>query len=161
MQATARIRHTLARLRWGRANTGEPHTLVRVAAQQRWSPADVGLHALVDAVLGALGAGDIGDHFPPHDPQWRGAPSVRFAGHARDLVAAAGGVIGNLDVTLACEQPRIGRHRAAMVASIAEAFSVEAGRVSVKATTTERLGFLGRGEGIACLAVATLRLPAS
>ncbi len=125
------------------------------------SDADVGLHALVDAVLGALGAGDIGDHFPPHDPQWRGAPSVLFAGHARDLVAAAGGVIGNLDVTLACEQPRIGPHRAAMVASIAEAFSVEVGRVGVKATTTERLGFLGRGEGIACLAVATLRLPAS
>ena len=123
------------------------------------SDADVGLHALVDAVLGALGAGDIGDHFPPGDAQWRGADSLRFADHARSLVVAADGVISHLDVTLACEQPRIGPHRAAMVAAIAGAFGVEAGRVNVKATTTERLGFLGRGEGIACLAVATLRLP--
>ena len=123
------------------------------------SDADVGLHALVDAVLGALGAGDIGDHFPPSDPQWRDADSVRFANHARSLVAAAGGVISHLDVTLGCEQPRIGPHRSAMVARIAEAFGVETGRVNVKATTTERLGFLGRGEGIAGLAVATLRLP--
>ena len=124
------------------------------------SDADVGLHALVDAVLGALGAGDIGDHFPPGDAQWRGAPSVRFADHARGLVAAAGGVISHLDVTLACEQPRIGPHRAAMVAAVADAFGIETVRVNVKATTTERLGFLGRGEGIAALAVATLRLPA-
>ena len=125
------------------------------------SDADVGLHALVDAVLGALGAGDIGDHFPPGDSQWSGADSVLFAEHARGLVAAAGGVISHLDVTLACEQPRIGPHRAAMVSRLAEAFGVERGRVNVKATTTERLGFLGRGEGIAALAVATLRLPAS
>ena len=125
------------------------------------SDADVGLHALVDAVLGALGAGDIGDHFPPDDPQWRDADSTLFAAHARGLVAAAGGVISHLDVTLACEQPRIGPHRAAMVARVAEAFGIESGRVNVKATTTERLGFLGRGEGIAALAVATLRLPAS
>ena len=123
------------------------------------SDADVGLHALVDAVLGALGAGDIGDHFPPGDARWRGVSSVRFADHARGLVVAAGGVISHLDVTLACEQPRIGPHRAAMVAAIAGAFGVAAGRVNVKATTTERLGFLGRGEGIAALAVATLRLP--
>jgi 2-C-methyl-D-erythritol 4-phosphate cytidylyltransferase/2-C-methyl-D-erythritol 2,4-cyclodiphosphate synthase len=123
------------------------------------SDADVGLHALVDAVLGALGAGDIGDHFPPDDPQWRGAASIQFCEHAHGLVAVAGGVIGHLDVTLACEQPRIGPHRTAMVGSIAQAFGIEAGRVSVKATTTERLGFLGRGEGIAALAVATLRLP--
>ena len=123
------------------------------------SDADVGLHALGDAVLGALGAGDIGDHFPPDEPQWRGAASSLFAEHARDLAATAGGVISHLDVTLACEQPRIGPHRAAMVANIAKAFGVERGRVSVKATTTERLGFLGRGEGIAALAVATLRLP--
>lgn len=123
------------------------------------SDADVGLHALVDAVLGALGAGDIGDHFPPSDQQWRDADSVRFADHARGLVAAVGGVISHLDVTLACEQPRIAPHRAAMVARIAAAFGVESGRVNVKATTTERLGFLGRGEGIAALAVATLRLP--
>ena len=123
------------------------------------SDADVGLHALVDAVLGALGAGDIGDHFPPDDPQWRGAASIQFCEHAHGLVAVAGGVIGHLDVTLACEQPRIGPHRTAMVGSIAQAFGIEAGRVSVEATTTERLGFLGRGEGIAALAVATLRLP--
>ena len=123
------------------------------------SDADVGLHALVDAVLGALGAGDIGDHFPPGDARWRGVSSVRFADHARGLVVAAGGVISHLDVTLACEQPRIGPHRAAMVAAIAGAFGVAVGRVNVKATTTERLGFLGRGEGIAALAVATLRLP--
>jgi len=124
------------------------------------SDADVGLHALVDAVLGALGAGDIGDHFPPDDPQWRGAASAQFAGHAGDLVTAAGGVISHLDVTLACEQPRISLHRAAMVDCVAQAFGVASGRVSVKATTTERLGFLGRGEGIAALAVATLRVPA-
>lgn len=123
------------------------------------SDADVGLHALVDAVFGALGAGDIGDHFPPGDPQWRGAASVLFAERAASLVAAAGGVISHLDVTLACEQPRIGPHRAAMTSRVAEAFGIEIGRVNVKATTTERLGFLGRGEGIAGLAVATLRLP--
>lgn len=123
------------------------------------SDADVGLHALVDAVLGALGAGDIGDHFPPDDPQWRGVDSMRFAEHASALVTAAGGVISHLDITLACEQPRIGPHRAAMVTRIAEAFNIETRRVNVKATTTERLGFLGRGEGIAGLAVATLRLP--
>jgi len=123
------------------------------------SDADCGLHALTDAVLGALGAGDIGVHFPPSDPQWRGAPSHRFLRHAADLVAQADGSIAHVDVTLICESPKIGPHRAAMVARIAEILGVDAQRVSVKATTTEGLGFTGRGEGIAAQAVATLRLP--
>ena len=123
------------------------------------SDADVGLHALVDAVLGAMGAGDIGHHFPPSDPQWKGADSMVFATGARKLVAEAGGVIDHLDVTNACEAPKVGPHRAAMTARIAEAFGVETRQVNVKATTTERLGFVGRGEGIAAMAVATLRLP--
>ncbi len=123
------------------------------------SDADAGLHALVDAVLGALGAGDIGAMFPPGDAEWRGADSGVFAARARDLVAATGGTIAHLDVTLTCEAPRIGPHRATMAARIGELFGVEPARVSVKATTTDQLGFLGRGEGIAALAVATLRLP--
>ncbi|MBU6505995.1 MAG: bifunctional 2-C-methyl-D-erythritol 4-phosphate cytidylyltransferase/2-C-methyl-D-erythritol 2,4-cyclodiphosphate synthase [Alphaproteobacteria bacterium] len=123
------------------------------------SDADCGLHALTDAILGALGAGDIGVHFPPSDPQWRGAPSHRFLRHAADLVAKAGGGIAHVDVTLICESPKVGPHRAAMVARIAEILALDATRVSVKATTTERLGFTGRGEGIAAQAVATLRLP--
>ena len=123
------------------------------------SDADCGLHALTDAILGALGAGDIGVHFPPSDPQWRGAPSHRFLRHAADLVAKVGGSIAHVDVTLICESPKIGLHRAAMVARIAEILALDVRRVSVKATTTERLGFTGRGEGIAAQAVATLRLP--
>jgi 2-C-methyl-D-erythritol 4-phosphate cytidylyltransferase / 2-C-methyl-D-erythritol 2,4-cyclodiphosphate synthase len=123
------------------------------------SDADVGLHALTDAILGALGAGDIGQHFPPSDPKWRGAPSHLFLSHAGALVASAGGRIAHLDVTLICERPKIGPHRDAMVARIAEILALERGRVSVKATTTEGLGFTGRGEGIAAQAVATLRLP--
>ncbi len=123
------------------------------------SDADVGLHALTDAILGALGAGDIGLHFPPGDPQWRGAPSRRFLRHAAGLVAAAGGSIGHVDVTLICERPKIGPHRAAMVARIAEILALDPSRVSVKATTTEGLGFTGRSEGIAAQAIATLRLP--
>lgn len=123
------------------------------------SDADCGLHALTDAILGALGAGDIGVHFPPSDPQWRGAPSHRFLRHAADLVAKVGGSIAHVDVTLICESPKIGLHRAAMVAHIAEILALDVRRVSVKATTTERLGFTGRGEGIAAQAVATLRLP--
>ena len=109
--------------------------------------------------MGALGAGDIGQHFPPGDPQWRGAPSHRFLSHAAGLVGAAGGSIGHVDVTLICERPRIGPHRAAMVARIAEILVSYPRRVSVKATTTEGLGFTGRGEGIAAQAIATLRLP--
>ncbi len=124
------------------------------------SDADAGLHALVDAVLGALGAGDIGAHVPPGDPEWADADSGVFAARTARMVGDAGGVIAHLDVTIACEQPRVGPHRTAMAARVAELFGVDAGRVSVKATTTERLGFLGRGEGVAALAVATLRLPA-
>jgi 2-C-methyl-D-erythritol 4-phosphate cytidylyltransferase/2-C-methyl-D-erythritol 2,4-cyclodiphosphate synthase len=123
------------------------------------SDADVGLHALTDALLGALGAGDIGMHFPPSDPAWRGAASDRFLRHAADLVAKAGGMIAHVDVTLICERPKVGPHRAAMVARIAGILGIAAARVSVKATTTEGLGFAGRGEGIAASAVATIRLP--
>jgi len=123
------------------------------------SDADVGLHALVDAILGALGEGDIGQHFPPSDPQWRGADSGLFAAHARGRVAARGGRIVNLDVTLICEAPKIGPHRPAMTARLAELFGLDAARVNVKATTTERLGFTGRGEGIAAQATATVALP--
>jgi len=123
------------------------------------SDADVGLHALVDAILGALAAGDIGEHFPPSDPQWRGADSALFAARARDLVAARGGRIVNVDVTLVCERPKIGPYRLAMTARLAGLLGIETDRVSVKATTTERLGFTGRGEGIAAQATATLALP--
>jgi 2-C-methyl-D-erythritol 4-phosphate cytidylyltransferase/2-C-methyl-D-erythritol 2,4-cyclodiphosphate synthase len=123
------------------------------------SDADVGLHALTDAVLGAIGAGDIGMHFPPSDPQWKGASSDRFLAHAVELVRAKGGGIAALDVTIICERPKIGPHRAAMVERVAAICGVAADRVSVKATTTEKLGFTGRGEGIAAQAVATVRLP--
>ena len=123
------------------------------------SDADVALHALTDAILGALGAGDIGDHFPPSDPQWRGAASSLFVEHVRDLVEQAGGRIAHVDLTLICEAPRIGPHRAAMRERIAALLRLPVGRVSVKATTTERLGFAGRGEGIAAQAVATVALP--
>ena len=123
------------------------------------SDADVGLHALTDALLGAIGAGDIGMHFPPSDAKWRGAPSHRFLRHAADLIAAEGGVIAHADVTLICERPKIGPHREAMAARIAEILGLAHGRVSVKATTTEKLGFTGREEGIAAQAIATVRLP--
>ena len=125
------------------------------------SDADVGLHALTDAILGALAAGDIGSHFPPSDPQWRGADSALFLRHAVGMVRERGGVIAHVDVTLICERPKIGPHREAMVARMAELLDLAPDRVSVKATTTERLGFTGRGEGIAAQAVATIRLPAS
>ena len=120
------------------------------------SDADVALHAVVDAVLGAAGAGDIGQHFPPSDPQWRGAPSSRFVEHAVALAHAAGYRIGNVDLTIVCEAPKIGPHRDAMRARLAELMGVAIEAVNVKATTTERLGFAGRGEGIAAQAVATL-----
>lgn len=122
------------------------------------SDADVGLHALTDALLGAIVAGDIGDHFPPSDPQWKGAPSPLFLEHARKLVEAAGGAIEHVDVTIICEAPRIGPHREAMRERIGELLRLPLGRVSVKATTTERLGFTGRSEGIAAQAVATVRV---
>ncbi len=120
------------------------------------SDADVGIHALVDALLGAVGAGDIGQHFPPSDPQWKGAPSSRFLEHAVDLVHKEGYRVGNLDVTLICEAPKIGPHRDAMRSVIAALAGIDAGAVNVKATTTEALGFAGRGEGIAAQAVATV-----
>jgi 2-C-methyl-D-erythritol 4-phosphate cytidylyltransferase/2-C-methyl-D-erythritol 2,4-cyclodiphosphate synthase len=123
------------------------------------SDADVALHALTDAVLGALADGDIGAHFPPGDPQWRGAPSSRFLGFAVDRVKARGGSIVHLDLAIVAEAPKIGPHRDAMRARIAEIAGIEIGRVGVKATTNERLGFLGRGEGIAAIATATIRLP--
>jgi len=124
------------------------------------SDADVGLHALTDAILGALGAGDIGSHFPPSDPQWKGVDSGVFLTHARDLVTARGGRIVHLDLTLICEAPKVGPYRAAMVERIAELLDLPAERISVKATTTEKLGFTGRGEGIAAQALATIALPA-
>ncbi len=124
------------------------------------SDADVALHAMVDAMLGALADGDIGSHFPPSDPQWRGAPSDRFLAYARDRVMARGGRIDHVDLTIICEAPKIGPHRDAMRARIGAILDVPIERVSVKATTTERLGFAGRREGIAAQAVATLSLPA-
>ena len=123
------------------------------------SDADVGLHALTDAVLGALADGDIGSHFPPSDPQWRGASSDRFFVFAVERVKARGGMIAHLDLTIVCETPKVGPHRDAMRGNIARLAGIEAGRVAVKATTSERLGFTGRGEGIYAHATATVRLP--
>jgi 2-C-methyl-D-erythritol 4-phosphate cytidylyltransferase / 2-C-methyl-D-erythritol 2,4-cyclodiphosphate synthase len=120
------------------------------------SDADVGMHALTDAIYGALAEGDIGQHFPPSDPQWKGAASDIFLAHAIELARSKGYEMANCDVTLVCEQPRIGPHAGAMRAELARIMGVDAERVSVKATTSERLGFTGREEGIAALAVATL-----
>jgi len=124
------------------------------------SDADVVLHAVTDALLGTIGAGDIGMHFPPSDPQWRGAASARFLEHAADLLAAQGGVIDFVDVTIICEAPKVGPHREAIRASIAAILGLRESQISVKATTTERLGFTGRGEGMAAQAIATVRMPA-
>ena len=124
------------------------------------SDADVVLHAITDALLGASGDGDIGQHFPPSDPQWKGASSDRFLAHAASLVRQRGGIIDHIDCTVICEAPKVGPHRAAMRARVAEILGVNEGAVSIKATTTERLGFTGRGEGIAAQAIATVRLPA-
>lgn len=123
------------------------------------SDADVALHALTDAILGAIGAGDIGVHFPPGDPQWKGAASAVFLAHAVSLVQARAGSIVHLDLTIVCERPKIGPHRAAMLQKIASIVGVDESRISIKATTTEGLGFTGRGEGIAAQAVATVALP--
>jgi len=123
------------------------------------SDADVGLHALTDAILGAIAQGDIGQHFPPSDPQWKGAPSRIFLEHAGKLVRSMGGEIINLDVTLICEAPRIGPHRILMQQRIEQILGLPPGRVSVKATTTEGLGFAGRSEGIAAQAVASVSAP--
>jgi 2-C-methyl-D-erythritol 4-phosphate cytidylyltransferase/2-C-methyl-D-erythritol 2,4-cyclodiphosphate synthase len=124
------------------------------------SDADVALHALTDAILGALGDGDIGQHFPPSDARWKNADSAAFLEHAVGLVAARGGMLAHCDVTIICEAPKIGPHREAMRARIAGIAGIGIDRVSVKATTTEKLGFTGRREGIAAQAVATVRLPA-
>jgi 2-C-methyl-D-erythritol 4-phosphate cytidylyltransferase/2-C-methyl-D-erythritol 2,4-cyclodiphosphate synthase len=123
------------------------------------SDADVGLHALVDAILGALADGDIGSHFPPSDSQWKGAASDKFLAFAVERVAARGGRIAHLDLTIVCETPKIGPHRDAIRERIANICSLGIGRVAVKATTSEKLGFTGRGEGIAAYATATVRLP--
>ncbi|MGA9659061.1 MAG: bifunctional 2-C-methyl-D-erythritol 4-phosphate cytidylyltransferase/2-C-methyl-D-erythritol 2,4-cyclodiphosphate synthase [Asticcacaulis sp.] len=122
------------------------------------SDADAGLHALTDALLGAAGLGDIGDHFPPTDPQWKGASSDIFLKHAAGLIRARGGEIVNLDITLICEQPKIKPHREAMRQRVADIVSIPVDRVSIKATTTEKMGFTGRGEGLAAQAVCLIAL---
>ena len=122
------------------------------------SDADVAMHALTDAIYGALAEGDIGDHFPPSDPQWKGARSDIFLAHARERVAARAGALVNVDVTIICEEPKVGPHREAMRARLAEILDIDPSRVAVKATTTEGLGFPGRREGIAAMASATVRL---
>jgi 2-C-methyl-D-erythritol 4-phosphate cytidylyltransferase/2-C-methyl-D-erythritol 2,4-cyclodiphosphate synthase len=135
---------------------------VRIAHTQALtghSDADVGLHALVDALLGALADGDIGSHFPPSDPQWKGAASDRFLTFAVERVRQRGGIIAHLDLNIVCEMPKIGPHRDAIRGNIARIAGIDAGRVAVKATTSERLGFTGRGEGIVAYATATVRLP--
>jgi 2-C-methyl-D-erythritol 4-phosphate cytidylyltransferase/2-C-methyl-D-erythritol 2,4-cyclodiphosphate synthase len=123
------------------------------------SDADVALHALTDALLGAIGAGDIGLHFPPSEAKWKGASSDRFLRHAVDLILGLGGKIINVDVTIICERPKVGPYRAAMISRLAKIMGVESGRISVKATTTEGLGFTGRREGIAAQATAMVRIP--
>ena len=120
------------------------------------SDADVALHAIVDALLGAIANGDIGSHFPPSDPQWKGASSDRFLAHAARLVTDAGYAVGNIDLTIICEAPKIGPHRQAMRERIADLLGVDINAISVKATTTERLGFTGRGEGIVAQAIASV-----
>jgi 2-C-methyl-D-erythritol 4-phosphate cytidylyltransferase/2-C-methyl-D-erythritol 2,4-cyclodiphosphate synthase len=124
------------------------------------SDADVGIHALCDAIYGALAEGDIGRHFPPTEADWKDADSARFLRHAAGRIAARGGRLANADVTLICERPKITPHAPAMIARLAALLDVPDGLISVKATTTERLGFTGRGEGIAAQAVATVLLPA-
>jgi 2-C-methyl-D-erythritol 4-phosphate cytidylyltransferase/2-C-methyl-D-erythritol 2,4-cyclodiphosphate synthase len=135
---------------------------VKIASDRKLdghSDADVALHAIVDAILGALGEGDIGQHFPPSDAKWKGAPSRLFVEHAASLVRARGGAIAHVDVTIVCERPKVSPHRAAMRSALAAMLGVAEDRISVKATTTEGLGLTGRGEGIAAQAVATIRLP--
>jgi 2-C-methyl-D-erythritol 4-phosphate cytidylyltransferase / 2-C-methyl-D-erythritol 2,4-cyclodiphosphate synthase len=124
------------------------------------SDADVGIHALCDAIYGALAEGDIGRHFPPSEATWKDADSARFLAHAAERIAARRGLLANADVTLICERPKIAPHAAAMAARLAAILGTDTSRISVKATTTEKLGFTGRGEGIAAQAVATVLLPA-
>jgi 2-C-methyl-D-erythritol 4-phosphate cytidylyltransferase/2-C-methyl-D-erythritol 2,4-cyclodiphosphate synthase len=133
--------------------------IVHAKALVGHSDADVLLHALTDAVLGAIADGDIGKHFPPSDPAWRGASSDRFLAHAAALVANRGGRIAHLDATVLCETPKIGPHAETIRTNIAKIAGIQMNRVGLKATTTEGLGFLGRGEGIAAMATATVRLP--
>ena len=123
---------------------------------QGHSDADVGLHTITDAIYGALAQGDIGQHFPPSDPQWKGVASHVFLEHARDLAGEMGFAISNVDCTLICEEPKIGPHALAMRQKVSELLDIPMARVSVKATTSEQLGFTGRREGIACMATATL-----
>ena len=123
------------------------------------SDADVALHALTDAILGAIGEGDIGIHFPPSDMQWRGAASTVFLKHAGELVARAGGRIVNLDVTIVAEAPRIAEHVPAMQRVIADTLGIAASRIAIKATTSERIGFVGREEGIVAMASASVEVP--
>ncbi|MEY8839201.1 2-C-methyl-D-erythritol 2,4-cyclodiphosphate synthase, partial [Cribrihabitans sp. XS_ASV171] len=120
------------------------------------SDADVGMHAVTDAIYGALAEGDIGRHFPPSDPQWKGAASEIFLAHASDLARERGYALSNIDCTLICERPKVGPHAAAMQDALARICGIDADRVSVKATTSERLGFTGREEGIAAIATAAL-----
>ena len=133
-----------------------PHTM----GLDGHSDADVGLHALCDAIYGALAEGDIGRHFPPSQMQWKDADSTRFLIHAAGRIAARGGMLANADVTLICERPKITPHAPAMIAKVAELLGVPEDRVSVKATTTERLGFPGREEGIAAQAAVSILVPA-
>ena len=125
-------------------------------ALQGHSDADVGWHAVADAIYGALAEGDIGRHFPPSDPQWKGAESAVFLRHAAGLAGKRGFRVAHIDLTLICEYPKIGPHATDMIARTSDVIGVETGRISVKATTSERLGFTGRGEGIAALATVTL-----
>jgi 2-C-methyl-D-erythritol 4-phosphate cytidylyltransferase / 2-C-methyl-D-erythritol 2,4-cyclodiphosphate synthase len=147
--------------RWGEGNSvwlcgvEIPHDKTLIGH----SDADAGLHALTDAILGAAGLGDIGDHFPPTDPQWKGAPSDLFLKHAVDLVTAKGGQIVNVDITLICERPKVKPYREAMRARLSDILGIAHDRVSVKATTTETMGFTGREEGLAAQAVCTIALP--
>ncbi len=122
------------------------------------SDADVVLHAITDALLGAAALGDIGQHFPPSDPQWKGAESCLFLAHAAAIIRDRGGIIDHVDCTIICEAPKVGPYREPMQARVAEILSIAPGSVSIKATTTEGLGFTGRGEGIAAQAVATIRM---
>jgi 2-C-methyl-D-erythritol 2,4-cyclodiphosphate synthase len=123
------------------------------------SDADVGIHALCDAIYGALAEGDIGRHFPPSENTWKDADSARFLRHAAERIAARGGRLANADITIICERPKITPHAPAMRARLAELLGVAEGKISVKATTTERLGFTGRGEGIAAQAAVIVMVP--
>ncbi len=146
------------------AEAGRPLILCGITVPHDWglaghSDADVGIHALCDAIYGALAEGDIGRHFPPSEAEWKDRDSAHFLRHAAGRIAARGGMLANADVTLICERPKITPHAPAMIARVAELLGVDEGRISVKATTTERLGFTGRGEGIAAQATATVLLP--